>query len=67
MLLTRLVQKVSCAKALRKEEDGGQRVKVSERIPVNSRPGLSDPNSLWFSKVGFLASIAMVINSTAQM
>jgi hypothetical protein len=53
----RAVQKVSYAEAVRKVEDGGKRM----RIPVSSRPVQNDPNSLYFSKVGFVAFVAMVI------
>ena len=53
--------------AVRKVEDGGLRVREPERIPVSSKPVQSDPNSLCFSKVGFLGFIAMVINCITQM
>ena len=39
-----------------------------ERLPVSMpRPIESDRNNMCFSKVGFLAFIAMVINCTAEM
>ena len=52
---------VSKVRAVRKVENGGQRVMEPER------PVQSNPNSLCFSKAGFLPFIAMVINCAAQM
>ena len=54
------MQNVSYAEAMRKVEDGGQRVRESERIPMSSRPVQSDLNS-------FLVFITMVIICTTRM
>ena len=49
-------------------EEDGDRVRVPERIPVSrQRPSKRDGKNMCFSKVGFLAFIAMVVNCTAEM
>uniref|UniRef100_A0A4W5NVY1 40S ribosomal protein S26 n=1 Tax=Hucho hucho TaxID=62062 RepID=A0A4W5NVY1_9TELE len=62
----RVVQKMSHAEEIKEVEECGSRVRDSERIPVNSRsvPEQRDSpmSDICFSKVGFLAFIAMVIN-----
>jgi hypothetical protein len=64
----RLVQKVLYAVAVKREveEDGSSRVRDPERIAMSrKRPIERDRNNMCFSKVGFLAFIAMVVNCTA--
>lgn len=49
-------------------EEDGYRVRDPERIPVSrQRPRKSDGKNMCFSKVGFFAFIAMVLNCTAEM
>lgn len=60
-----VVQKVSYAEVV---EEDGYRVRDTERIPVSKqRPIERDGNNMCFSKVGFLAFIATIVNCTAEM
>ena len=65
----RVVQKVPYAEAVKRVvEEDGDRVRDPEGILVNrQRPIERDGNNMCFSKVGFLAFIPMVVNSTAEM
>ena len=65
----RVVHKVLYAEAVKRvvEEDGPS-ARDPKRLPVTRpRPIESDRNTMCFSKVGFLAFIAMIINCTAEM
>ena len=64
-----VVQKVSYAEAVKRVvEEDGYRVRDTERIPVSrQKPRESDGKNMCFSKVGFSAFIAMVVNCTAEM
>ena len=64
----RVVQKLSYTEAVKKVEEHGSRGRDPERSGVSSRsvPGRDRLKSdISFSKIGFLAFIAMVINCTA--
>ena len=62
----RVVQKVSYAEAAKKVEEDGSRVGDPERSGVSSRSvPIQRDKSICFSKIGFLAFIAMVMNCTA--
>ena len=65
----RVVQKVSYDEAVKRVvEEDGSRVRDPKTIPVSSpRPIESDRNNMFFSKVSFLALLAMVINCTTEM
>jgi hypothetical protein len=65
----RVVQKVLYSEAVKRVvEKDGYRVRDPERIPVSRQRLIeSDGKNMCFSKVGFLAFIAMVISCTAEM
>jgi hypothetical protein len=67
--IIRVLQKVSYAEAVKEVVKGdGCRVRDPMRLPVCwLRPVESDRNNMFFSKIGFFAFIAMVINCTAEM
>ncbi|KAK6322226.1 hypothetical protein J4Q44_G00070180 [Coregonus suidteri] len=65
----RVAQKVSYAEAVKRVvEEDGYRVRDPERIPVSRQRLIEiDGKNMCFSKVGFLAFIAMVFNCTAEI
>ena len=65
----RVVQKMLYAEGVKRVvEKDGSRARDPKRIPVSRpRPIERDRNNMCFSKVGFLAFIAMVFNRLGQV